>query len=532
MAHTPHRTMERRCDVAVIGGSAAGLAAALQLGRQRRTVIVIDAGEPRNAPAAHMHGYLGHEGLPPLDLTGIGREEVRSYGGEVLDGMVVQTTRTDDGRFRLELTGGHSITARAVLLATGLTDLLPDIDGVAEHWGRDVIHCPFCHGYEVRDQQVVQIVTHPMGLHPAPLFRALTDRLSVVIDPSIEVDDSSVEALERNGVAVLRATVERISTDSSGHLDGVVLTDAAAAGTDRLDADAVVVGPTFRPNASAVDDLAPEISEHFSGLGDVVVVDASGETSVPGLFAAGNVADPSQQVLQAAANGSWVGARMAFALAAADLADDDERPTNEVEWDDRYSSERVWSGNPNGNLVVEVSEMTPGTVLDVGAGEGGDAVWLATHGWAVTASDVSQRALDRIAAEATAQGLDIELIRSDANTADPFDGRRFDLVSVQYPSMTRTPDQRAVHNLIDAVAPGGTLLVVAHDPEPMNQPVNVRENSRVVDHRAHTGTDEIAAVLSADPEWTIDSHRQKARPVGAASTHHVDDIILRAVRRR
>ena len=101
--------------MAVVGGSAAGLAAALQLGRQRRSVIVVDAGEPRNASAAHMHGYLGREGVPPSELTTVSREEVRSYGGEVLAGRASRVTRTDDDRFRVELVGGHSIVARRVL---------------------------------------------------------------------------------------------------------------------------------------------------------------------------------------------------------------------------------------------------------------------------------------------------------------------------------------------------------------------------------------------------------------------------------
>src|SRR3954467_14669769 len=108
--HTPAQP-ERHCDVAVVGGSAAGLAAALQLGRQRRSVIVVDAGEPRNAPAAHMHSFLGREGQPPSALTTAGREEVRSYGGEVLAGRATSVTRTDDGRFQVELVGGHAIVA-------------------------------------------------------------------------------------------------------------------------------------------------------------------------------------------------------------------------------------------------------------------------------------------------------------------------------------------------------------------------------------------------------------------------------------
>src|SRR5690606_19579135 len=113
--HSP-RTVERHCDVAVVGGSFAGLAAALQLGRQRRSVIVIDAGDPRNAPATHMHSFLGRDGTPPGELATAGREEVRSYGGEILDGRVSGAQRLDDGRFQLELVGGHAVVARRVLV--------------------------------------------------------------------------------------------------------------------------------------------------------------------------------------------------------------------------------------------------------------------------------------------------------------------------------------------------------------------------------------------------------------------------------
>lgn len=133
MSEHHRRTVERHCDVAVVGGSAAGLAAAVQLGRQRRSVIVVDAGDPRNAPAAHVHGYLGHEGIDPSALLAAGREEARSYGAEVLAGRALDVSRTDDGAFRVHLTGGQTIVARRVLAATGLTDELPDVAGLAEH---------------------------------------------------------------------------------------------------------------------------------------------------------------------------------------------------------------------------------------------------------------------------------------------------------------------------------------------------------------------------------------------------------------
>ena len=314
MSEHETRTVERHCDVAVVGGSAAGLAAALQLGRQRRSILVVDSGEPRNAPAAHMHSYLGHEGVPPSELTAIGREEVRRYGVEVLAGRAVDVTRLDDGRFRVELAGGHTVVARRVLAATGLVDDLPDIDGLAGHWGGDVIHCPFCHGFEVRDRRIVQIITHPMGLHPAGLFRQLSARFTIVLHDGVDAAGPDLDGLRSAGVNIVAGRVRRIVTGDDGHVAAVELT-----GGDRIDADAVVIGARFRVRAEAFASLGLEPAAHPSGLGDFVETDQNGETSVPGLYAAGNVTDPSQQMLQAAANGSRVGGMISFSLAHDDI---------------------------------------------------------------------------------------------------------------------------------------------------------------------------------------------------------------------
>lgn len=522
--HHTHRTMERHCDVAVVGGSAAGLAAALQLGRQRRSVIVIDAGTPRNAPAAHMHGYLGHEGVAPTELMSIGREEVRSYGGEVLDGRVLDVERHGD-RFRVELVGGHTVIARRLVVATGIVDELPDIDGLAEHWGRDVIHCPFCHGYEVRDQQLVQVVTHPMGLHPAGLFRQLSDRLTIVLHSGVDTSDPEVEALRAGGVTVVDGQVGRIVTGEDGRVAAVELMDGR-----RIVADAVAVGPTFAPRIDPFVSLGLAPVEHMSGLGSIVEVDAMGATTIDGVYAAGNVADPSLQVLAAAADGSRVGAMVSFSLAREDLEAAARPSANEADWDHRYDGDRMWSGNPNGALVHEVAAMGPGSVLDVGAGEGGDAVWLAEQGWDVTASDVSRRALEHVAAEAGRRGLHIVCQHADANARDAFGGATYDLVSAHYASIPRSRDGRAIDNLLAAVAPGGTLLVVGHDLTPMRGPIDTEQQSRAFDPDAYVRVDDVAAVLGGDPGWTIELHALRSRPEGATSSHHVDDVVLRARR--
>ncbi len=521
------RTVERQCDVAVVGGSAAGLAAALQLGRQRRTVIVVDAGDPRNARAPHMHGVLGHEGAPPAELMAAGREEVRSYGGEVLPGRVCGVTRTEDDRFRLDLAGGHAIVARRVLAATGLADELPEIDGLAQHWGRDVIHCPFCHGYEARDRRIVQIVTHPRGLHTAGLFRQLTGRLTLVLHGGHGADEDELEALRAGGVDIRRGPVSRVVTGDDGRIAAVDLT-----GGERLDADAVAVGPGFRARAEPFLPLGLRPVPHASGLGDHLETDASGATSIPGVYAAGNVADPSQQVLQAAADGARVGAMISFSLAHDDILAAARPSANEADWDRRYSGAQMWSGNPNGALVNELTGVRPGRALDVGAGEGGDALWLAERGWSVTASDISRRALDRVDAEAGRRGLKIALHHADANGLAPFEAAAFDLVIAMYASILRTPDGRGVRNLLDAVAPDGVLLVVSHDLAPMRAPVDTRTHSRAFDPDAYVRTDDVAATLAASPGWEVEMHELRPRPPGAsaAGAHHVDDVVLRARR--
>src|SRR5262249_46068755 len=202
------------------------------------------------------------------------------------------------------------------------------------------------------------------------------------------------------------------------------------------------------------------------------------------------------------------------------------RPSaNEADWDHRYGGGQMWSGNPNGSLVAEVGGLRPGRALDVGAGEGGDAVWLAERGWNVTASDISGRALDRVGAEPTRRGLCVERLHADANALDAFEAAAFDLVSAQYAAIPRTPDGRGVRNLLDAVAPGGTLLVVSHDLEPMRAAID-----RPFDPDAYVRVDDVAAALDGSPAWVVEVHEKRPRPAGAASSHHVDDVVLRARR--
>jgi SAM-dependent methyltransferase len=219
---------------------------------------------------------------------------------------------------------------------------------------------------------------------------------------------------------------------------------------------------------------------------------------------------------------------ISFSLAHEDIEAAARPSAVEAEWDRRYSGEAMWSGRPNGTLVREIEGLAPGRALDVGAGEGGDAVWLAQRGWRVTASDVSQHGLDRVAALAEEHQLSIEGQRTDANALDAFEAGAFDLVSAQYVPIPRSPDGRGIFNLLAAVAAGGTLLFVSHDLEPLRGAVG--DHAPSIDPDAFVRPEDIAAALADSPGWTIEVHEKRPRPGGHASSHHVDDIVLRARR--
>ena len=197
-----------------------------------------------------------------------------------------------------------------------------------------------------------------------------------------------------------------------------------------------------------------------------------------------------------------------------------------VNWDERYSaSERVWSGDPNGSLLAGVAGLTPGRVLDVGCGEGGDAVWLARQGWTVTALDVSAVALDRAAAHARDAGVEIEWVHAGLVEAGLPAGS-FDLVSVQYPALPRTPTHDAERALLDAVAPGGVLLVVHHGDVDREEAL-----SRGFDPDDYVGHQDVVDALGEGWSVEVDERRARAVPTSGQAHHHVDEV-LRARRLR
>jgi len=300
-------------DVVVIGGGAAGLSGALVLARARRSVVVVDAGAPRNAPATGVHGFLTRDGMPPAELVATGRAEVRSYGGDVVDGEVVGARRRGDG-FVVTLADGRTFGARRLLVATGLVDGLPDIPGLAERWGRDVIHCPYCHGWEVRDQPVGVIATGPVAMHQVLLFRQWTADLTLFLDDTLEPTDDEWEQLAARGIAVVDGPVAALEV-TDDHLTGVRLASGVT-----VPLRAVAVGTTLRARANVLAELGLAPAPHPMGIGDHVTATPQGATDVPGVWVAGNVTNLGGQVVVAAAEGL-----MAAAMINGDLVTEDTK---------------------------------------------------------------------------------------------------------------------------------------------------------------------------------------------------------------
>jgi thioredoxin reductase len=267
-------------DVVVVGGGPAGLSTALVLGRSRRSVLVIDAGQPRNAPADHMHNYLGREGAKPTELLEIGREEVGRYGVDVRRGRVSSAARTGGG-FALGLEDGTSVSSRRLVLATGVVDVLPQVPGLQERFGRDVLHCPYCHGWEVADLPLGIVASGPDCVERALLFRQWSDDVVILLNGQPAPQGVDAEQLAARGIGVVPGEIAR-----------VVVVDDAITGVE------LVGGEVVARTALVVTTVPTH---------DTTLLDAVGGPQTPGLKVVGNAATPYGGVITSAADGMMAG---------------------------------------------------------------------------------------------------------------------------------------------------------------------------------------------------------------------------------
>jgi len=521
METTVSGVLAKRYDVVVLGGGPAGLSGALALSRARRRVLVVDGGKPRNAPAAGVHNYLGRDGVPPGELLAAGVAEVTGYGGQVVAGVVTAVRRLEDrghrhpGLFKVELAEGQAVQTRRLLVTTGLVDELPPVAGVAERWGRDVLHCPYCHGYEVRDQKIGILGTSPMAVHTALMWRQWSENITLFLHTADDLTGQQRDQLAARDITVVSGEVDGLQIDQD-RLGGVRLGDGRTVPVQALAVTSRLVARSALLTALGLQTVELRIGETV--IGSRIETDAGGATAVPGVWAAGNITDPLAQAIACAAAGLSAGAAINTDLTGEDTAHavaaraatpgsvsrprtpdeatpaqsppggrpTDRRPATssstpdteagdlagagEAErfWEAHYRTrERVFSGNANPLLVAVAGQLPAGRALDLGSGEGGDAVWLARRGWRVTAVDVSPTALARTASNAAAAGVADRVHVEQHDLAHSLPDGQYDLVNVQYlASPVKFPRAQVLRAAAGLVAAGGLLLIVDHASVP------------------------------------------------------------------
>ncbi|MEN5392797.1 NAD(P)/FAD-dependent oxidoreductase [Stenotrophomonas sp. TWI377] len=291
-----------RLDVIIIGGSYAGMSAALQLVRARRKVLIIDGGKPRNRNARVAHGFLGREGLPPADIASQARDELLRYPTLtwLTDTAVSAQVIDDGGRFQVTVEDRQTFVADRVILAHGVTDDLPDIDGIGERWGRSVFHCPYCHGYEVFEGRIGVIGCAKDGGAAQALLLCDWGRITLFCSQaSARIDAEQHARLEACGVVIESAQVQRVEDTAT-----VVLADGR-----RVEVDALFISPHSRLSTDLAEQLGCELKD-----GGCITTDSAKQTTVPGVFACGDAARMAGSIALAVGEGALAGVAVHHSL--------------------------------------------------------------------------------------------------------------------------------------------------------------------------------------------------------------------------
>ncbi|KYG76151.1 MULTISPECIES: NAD(P)/FAD-dependent oxidoreductase [Roseivirga] len=288
-------------EVIIIGGSYAGLSAALTLGRSLRKTLVIDAGQPCNRFTPHSQNFLTHDGRKPSEISAIAKEQVQQYKTvEFLDGMALSVDKTPEG-FTVETDQG-SFSSKRLVLAAGIKDILPDIPGVAECWGKSVIHCPYCHGYEFHGQPTGILANGEKAFHYAQLISNLTKELTIFSNGKLDLPVEQLEAINRNNINIIETEIQSV-VHENGQISKIILRDGSS-----HTISALYHGPEFELNTNIAQSLGCEIGEH--GL---IEVDPKQMTTVPGVYACGDASN-MRAVSIAVSSGTVVGSVINFDL--------------------------------------------------------------------------------------------------------------------------------------------------------------------------------------------------------------------------
>ncbi len=297
-------------DTIIVGGSTAGLSAAIYLGRFRRKVLIIDSQKPANRFSHASHSFFTRDGVSPAELVAIGREQLRPYETVSLQSGEVTQVVPDGQHFTVTLADGSHYSARKILLATGMKDTLPAITGLEQFWGTSVFHCPYCDGWEQRDQPVAIINTGEKALHIAKLLRVLTADLVICSNGASELAPDQLALLAKHGVQVIETTIERVEGHDT-QVEQIVFADGST-----LARKAIFIAPIITPHSDFAAQLGCEINQN-----GIIKIDPQGRTTIAGIYAAGDIAFGARQLIFAASQGAFAAIAINMDLIAEDFGE-------------------------------------------------------------------------------------------------------------------------------------------------------------------------------------------------------------------
>ena len=289
--------MKTQYEVIIIGGSYAGLSAAMALGRSLRNVLVIDSGKPCNRQTPHSHNFLTQDGKAPAEIASIAKTQVARY--QTVDffyGLAISGTRTAAG-FTIKVDSGETFSAPKLVFATGIKDIMPNIKGFAECWGISVVHCPYCHGYEIKGQTTGILANGDTAKHLAPLVGNLTDKLTIYTNGKPEFSMEDLEQLEKHNIDI-NAKVVRAVEHQNGRMNKLIFKDGSSA-----ELDALYARLPFAQHSAIPEELGCEINDQ-----GYIAVNAFQQTNIDGIYACGDSASPLRAVANAVYSGNLVGA--------------------------------------------------------------------------------------------------------------------------------------------------------------------------------------------------------------------------------